>query len=952
MKKKTLFSLLGLALCSMVTMAQTYKLHDMTQEEFAAGGNEHFSFSEYRLASGTYSPFTLCTDSGRVNYVDVYGPERFQEQPLGEYTTNTTPANNKYWYEPLTASWINAEGHIPVNAGSGDKSRKGVLSFMYVARVSDTAFETYPTLLGTASIGFKAPAEGYYKVTTSVMREDVRDLPIPPRYLTAKFRFRQNGETFVDASNTMGVDYNFGDLTDPENTDNVVKYAYTDNNLLNGNPLAFDFYKTVVTPRTYYVHLKVGDMITAEADVSHQFGAPNFLDSTNYWVRDAWGRTRWTQFEVEVSTQEVAEASTEYVDPYLTGPYIDLFYDLVTECADFLGTMEAGVNIGQYDQSVIDEFQAKMEMYVTVSDNPNLLVATAKAYYEKLLVDFEVIKGKAYKIDYSQPENRWLFQVPTGSTLYADFEKQFLPKDNVDKAANSPWDFKTYTVSTGIYNAWTNFGTGSTRAGAVNSFYNGANDYLFIVKSGAIHPTVAISPVITFKAAEDGLYHASTSIQRDKGNKNNNFMYTRYRYIKGGIEDGVSSVDKEDFMFADAYGNPSNNTPLNRDFYVSLKAGDVITFEEDCYTANSNGSGGSTWEKLMVMKVPTADVDSVINANEESYFDPYSFATDFVAIDSVINMSETFLADVQAAGKVSDTPEVGQYPEAAVWDLEDVISGAKDVRANDSSTQVEVNAEVKKVSNAFATFLASLEVRVENNETFTSGAYYIEKDGLYLTVDSFWTTGTASVRMYAHFEPMIDNTIKNNQVFNVQFNEEYTEPFRYTITSCVKNETWEDDGAYHITEKGEIRLGGTVEAQSNTNDNHTWRNHSLIYNGDKWCIFNVKNNWSIVFTDNLSAFPTMPKTKEYLYDFIAFGTPGVDVNEVNGDNVLGQIIATVNNGVIELYSTQATSAVVYDASNRVVAKVNLGAYSVNLNLPSGFYIVEGANGAVTKVIVP
>lgn len=935
MRKKTILSLLGVALCSMATMAQTYKLTDMTETEFEAGSNTHFQFDQYRFASETYTSFPVYTETGRVNFFDRYWPEYFQGTPAGESVVAV--GGNTDYYSPQKWSWAAKE----VGQSVGEDG-KDPLSFIYISRIDENTYETYPTLRGQAAISFTAPAEGYYKVTAKVERMDQNVDGVPGAPM-AKFRFRQQGIKTLAPSSTLGMDVLYGMDTDPLET--FIAKAGT-----NYDGADKTYKKTQSVTNVFYVHIKAGDMITAEADISHLLGTMGSLsDTTTYWAREAWARTRWTQFDAEVVTQQDAEASGRYVDPYSANDeYIQLFKDLFTECSAYAGDAVPGVNIGEYDEADIDAFWNVLNAYGEAAKDPNLLGFTAKTYYERLTEQFKEFKAKAFTVDFQLPENRWLFQIPANSALYPDFEKQFLPSEDSGKAENSPWDFKTYTVASGIYNNWQNFGTGSMAGAEVTAFYNGTGDWLYLAKTGNMHPTTAISPVITFTAEKDGLYRASTRVQRNKGNNNANYMYMRYRFVKGGIEDGVTSVAKDNFMFADAYGHKDSNKPVSRDFYVTLKAGDVITFEEDAYTAGSNGSAGTDWEKLMVLMIPAESAQDTINANLDKYFDPYQKATDFAAMDSVLNVTKTFMESVK--DKIKEEPQVGEYPEAAKWEIDDAVAAAEDLRNDDETTQVELNLGVVALSNAFSKFQASLTVRYEDGETFESGAYYIEKDGLYLTVDSFWTTGTATVRMYAHFEPIITPLAKNNQVFNVQFNETYTDPLRFTLTTCPKDETWADDGEYHITEKGEIRMGNTVEAQSNTNNNHTWRNHSLIYDGEKWCIFNVQNNWSIVFTSDLTAFPTMPKTKEYLYKFVKFGTPGVSVENINADAQAAINVFNVDNGV-GLSSAEAMAAVIYDAAGKAITNVELSSSPVTMTLPAGFYVVKAANGATAKVMI-
>lgn len=929
MKKKTLFSILGVALCSMGITAQTYKLHDMTSAEFEAGGNQYFGFSEYRLASGTYSPLTVYSDSGRVNYYDVYLPESFQELPIGTKSESSLGAERS-WYEPLFWSWSNKKINLTVGK-NGDAS-----SFIYVGYINGESYETYPTLLGTVALEFKAPADGYYKVTSTVIRQDKRtDIGGPDDYISVKFRFRQNGEKWVDQSATMGFDYKYGNLKDG------VEF------FPGGGTQSW--YKTNPTPHTFYTYLKAGDIVTAESDISHRYKTSGFMDPNNYWARDAWGRTRWTQFEAEVVTKEVAEAQEKFINPYeVTGEdYVKMFQDLVDECIVF--AENAGINIGegvgQFDQIDLDAFNKIVDEYFILSDKEGLLSFTARVYYNKLQKEFEAFKAKAHTIDFNSPDNCRLFQVPTTSTFYDKFVAQFEKTD-----PNSPWDFKTYTVSTGVYNAFTNFG--ATNKLGSQAYYDNGNDYFFIGKSGEIHPLTTKSPVITFKAATDGLYHVATTVQRNTSSTIKNFMYTRYRYIQGGIVDGTTAVSKETFMFSDPYGHADNNVPVSRDFYVSLKAGDVVTFEEDAYTANTISSAGSTWQKLMVLKIPADEEQSTIEANKDSYYNPYLKADDFSKLDSVISTVEEKLSKAQFT---DDTNEVGKFPTATKYEITDALDVAKELDRT-TATQYDVDKAVRDLSAIYKKFLGTLLVRYEKEETFASGPYYITKDGMVLTTDTYWASGAELPAMFAHLQPLAEPTgVKNNQVFDIQFNAETgnEDPLRYTLHCVPKDETWTDNPGYHITETGQVRVGDKSVAQSTTSANNTWRNHSLIYDGTNWCIYNVYKKTSLNFGADLTQRPATSGDKLYLYKLIPMDKIGDwrSIEDVNATATTAQIVALTVEGGAELYGTEAMDAAIYNAAAELVMKVQLSTSVTKVNLPAGFYVVKATNGATAKMIV-
>lgn len=219
--------------------------------------------------------------------------------------------------------------------------------------------------------------------------------------------------------------------------------------------------------------------------------------------------------------------------------------------------------------------------------------------------------------DFESSDNAWLFQVPTSNpTLYNQFERQFAKQDSV-----SPWDFKAYSVSSGTYTSWAKFDSGAPKTSGVLSYYN-KDEWLFITKGGYVHPLTTTSPAIVFTAIKDGIYRVNTTVQRQT-NKNYNYMYTRYRFAQGGIKDNETVIPKDSCMYYDAYGYPNNNIPVSREFYVNLKKGDAITFEEDAYTANAIGSAGTTWQELIVSKVPDERASSTVQINAASYYNPY-----------------------------------------------------------------------------------------------------------------------------------------------------------------------------------------------------------------------------------------------------------------------------------------------------------------------------------------
>ena len=75
---------LAVMLAGMTANAQTWKLTEMSQETFAAGGDSQWSFEKFNLTTGDYSRFTLYDENCAANYLDWYNPERLEGKLITE----------------------------------------------------------------------------------------------------------------------------------------------------------------------------------------------------------------------------------------------------------------------------------------------------------------------------------------------------------------------------------------------------------------------------------------------------------------------------------------------------------------------------------------------------------------------------------------------------------------------------------------------------------------------------------------------------------------------------------------------------------------------------------------------------------------------------------------------------------------------------------------------------
>ena len=169
---RTILAIIACLSASLTANAQTWKLTELSDGAFAQGGDEQWSFEKFTYQTGSYTSFTMFGGHSTVNYVDIYQPERvggIRVQdisgvvPNGEYTwaNNTRQA----WYD---TEWNDEE---PTRTHANEK-------FVYVSRLAelDNAFEVCGNKQYTPSISFWVPADGFYKVEGSIIRQDGANL--------------------------------------------------------------------------------------------------------------------------------------------------------------------------------------------------------------------------------------------------------------------------------------------------------------------------------------------------------------------------------------------------------------------------------------------------------------------------------------------------------------------------------------------------------------------------------------------------------------------------------------------------------------------------------------------------------------------------------------------------------------------------------------------------------
>lgn len=271
------------------------------------------------------------------------------------------------------------------------------------------------------------------------------------------------------------------------------------------------------------------------------------------------------------------------------------------------------------------KIQYTWNIYLNENENRLLKLSLTSKFSSIIIAQIDSVYTEYH--DFSSPDYSWLFQVPASNEeLYSLFERNFAGEN-----PSSPWSFKTYDTNSGFYSSFNRFDDQAPKCEGQLAYYN-QDEWLFVAKNGYVHALIETSPAIVFTAPNDGLYCVSTTVQR-QSHSVDNCLYTRYRFAEGGIVDGITQIPKENFMFSDAYGHKFNNVPVSTEFYVNMKKGDAITFEEDVYTPNRISSGGTTWENLMVSRIPDNRAESAVLMNKDMYYDYY----EIVGVEDVVD---------------------------------------------------------------------------------------------------------------------------------------------------------------------------------------------------------------------------------------------------------------------------------------------------------------------------
>jgi len=503
----------------------------------------------------------------------------------------------------------------------------------------------------------------------------------------------------------------------------------------------------------------------------------------------------------------------------------------------------------------------------------------------------------------------------------------------------SPWKFGNYATATQKFLLYTD--ANATWGGTQWSPLSGGCPIVF--EGQSFQSNASFSPVTFFVAPAAAIYKVSAVFQYQSNRGLSTAGSTLYQFK---AKDGTAVVNMN---FGKSY---TDKSLLASDFFVNLHAGDTIAFNQICTLW---GDPFCVWTKLQVMGNNNGVAFTPTEANASGfYFDNYLVGTDFSYLNTSITASETLI------GSAVTGTTLGTYPAAAVTLFQNAINVAKSFVLNQpGAKQVDINAQLAKLSTAYSTFKSSYKswVIVADNATteykLVSGLYNIRLKGtdLYLTAPSA-KGNTPSNR--TTYQQLRNAQVQNCQKWNIQFNlnSGFTDPLRYSFVSGIDGSTdWTEENASvvgHLDEVGYFRDKNTADTQMG--DEGIYHNFSVYYDGSAYGLNDVGLNSplnisAIVSGETVTMNYETTSPVRFLYEFI----PAPNVISALAQTLLNTLkIMYVENG-IRIVTDKATTVLIYNLSGIQIKHCIIDSEEV-ITLTKGVYIVKSGN-AVEKVIV-
>lgn len=737
---KNIYLLLSALMVPALCDAQTYKLTDMSQEAFAAGGDAQWSFQKYEYGTGQYTSYAQYTDKSTANFLDYYNPERCMGNRIYEIDGYTGTLYQNLWPADLRYAWCDSLYENVNNANSFGK-------FAYVTRAFGTEVETFANSKFGGVVSFTVPEDGYYTVAGSVARQDcpsMASLSIVPRY-------RYSGASQVDNAVTMGLNFEYG-LNGGEIA------GYTNNLLTQGAEQRWVSQQAY--PYTMAFYGKKGDVVSFEANAYI-----NYANATS--ARGCYGRTFFKQLDITKTDEATAQATTNYVNPYDETAVAELkaslqgYFDRI----EVIESDSMGTAYGLYkEESVLAAYEVLNAIQEGVSTGA-VNAMNASVYKDKLQTAWNTLMISRYTFDYAAEGNY---------ILYTDNEDLADRKVDFTKNEDNPFGFYSYTPSTGAYDKLPNYG--KTKGGS-DGWYNKSGDWFYIQADATMHPLADKAPVVMFTAPEDGYYKVEIDLYRTSPNtKVENPLYLRNRFVTQDGETLTCAKDVE--ISSKQYGSVANDgqqgkAPIEMNFIVNLKKGDKISSEVDAYTSGRNSSAGTTFTRFVVAGYLSEGQkidDQYVALSGLDVYDPYK-AADMTELKNLVDSANT----IAKTAVVGDGE--GQYSTDNYNAFKEAVATAEAyTTSTETYTQGDIDKVVLSLNEAIAAFLATRNpYLVAMPDTINLRVAGTQKK---LTQKNAASNGTYFYADFCTYADVVADTIKNNTLmsqyawkFDVKANE-------------------------------------------------------------------------------------------------------------------------------------------------------------------------------------
>ena len=786
--------------------AQSYRLNDMSTETFANGGDDQWSFEKYNYETGAYSKLSMYTDKSTCNYLDIYQPERVGGQLITEIE-GVEPAGEFTWASNLRWAWCDLEFTDPVRTNSLE-------SFIYIAQDPREGFgyEAIGNDAYTSVITFTVPEDGYYKVDGTVIREDgdswIASLDIVPRF---RYAFDEQAQ-----GAHMGLAFNYG----------AVSGLHPDYDGASGNLAGGAMQKFVAQEPTDFVmafSAKAGDKVSFEVNTAKMNGVGGD------WGHGWWSRTFYRKLDVVKVDEATATATDNFVDAYDVTE-LEALWDFITVCEEEMSEMNLGTAWGEYGAEEFESMTQVIAEVVTAIEDGLVYKFNTQTYLNILSKAWQLLKQSQVVIEYDCEGNHLLVSTdPEGVTT--------VNLDAMSSNMGEPWEFSYYDINAGTYTLFPNHDYSSKFGSAtVAAWYKGTGDWLYISDDGNIHPTTTLCPSIVFVAPETAIYKFEFACFRPNPNpKVENPLWIRSRFLKAG----ATAVAKEEFIFAKEYGSVANDgeggkAPISMNFYVSMQAGDRVTFEEDCYTTNRNSSAGTQITRLAACSRANADsifTVAAVKAIGADLYDPYG-----VGDPAVLESAVEYADSIANAHKDNVGINGGQYSLELYNALVDRIAEARALIAaagtpeNTQALYERWAREVIALADQFATSRIPYEV-------ILTGSYKINILGTEKYITQKNSAGDHFYAAVADSATIIADAEKNSVDLSV---------YKQEFVLVQPNET---SATIIMSEDGYMTLDGYVLPGVDTTDVHTFTIYRYELDDEACCIKRSDNlYWAGAYT--------------------------------------------------------------------------------------------------------